>query len=79
MAIEKIDYSCKDAFTLLTIKDAKEARKKLMVIYGCTTLQQFYQRRKKYTNIPAHIKDKVEEMFNSYGVPKNLVWKITRK
>lgn len=79
MAILKLDYSCKDAFALLTVRDAKEAREKLMEIYGCNTKQQFYQRRKRYTNIPAHVKEQVEQMFQEYGIQKSDVWKITEK
>ena len=77
MAILKLDYSCKEAFALLTVRDAREARQRLMEIFGCNTKQQFYQRRKRYTNIPAHIKEEVERMFQEYGLRKEQIWKIT--
>ena len=76
MAISKVHYSCKDAFKFLPLGAIEDVKLNLYEIFGCTTWQQFYLRRKDYPNIPAQVKEDVEKLFLEYGIKKEEVWKI---
>ena len=76
MAINKVHYSCKDAFNFLPLWSIEEVKNSLYEIFGCTTWQQFYLKRKDYPNIPAQVKEEVESLFDKYGVKKEEIWKI---
>lgn len=71
-----IHYSFKKAFNCVTLADSKAIKAEIMEILGDVTVARFYQVRRDYPNIPAHIKQEIEEIFLRYGVSKSEIWDI---
>ena len=76
MAKRIIHYSFKKAFNCVTLADSKAIKAEIMEILGDVTVARFYQVRRDYPNIPAHIKQEIEEIFLRYGVSKSEIWDI---
>lgn len=76
MAKRIIHYSFKKAFNCVTLADSKAIKAKIMEILGDVTVARFYQVRRDYPNIPAHIKQEIEEIFLRYGVSESEIWDI---
>lgn len=71
-----IHYSFKKAFNCVTLADSKAIKAEIMEILGDVTAARFYQVRRDYPNIPAHIKQEIEEIFLRYGVSESEIWDI---
>lgn len=71
-----IHYSFKKAFNCVTLADSKAIKAEIMEILGDVTAARFYQVRRDYPNIPAHIKQEIEEIFLKYGVSESEIWDI---
>lgn len=76
MAKRIIHYSFKKAFNYVTLADSKAIKAEIMEILGDVTVARFYQVRRDYPNIPAHIKQEIEDIFLKYGVSKSGIWDI---
>lgn len=76
MAIQKVHYSFKPGFDLLKNSQTSAAKADLMQVLGLKYETTFYKKRKDYPNIPAFLKDKIEEIFSKYGVDKRDIWDI---
>lgn len=76
MAKRIIHYSFKKAFNCVTLADSKTIKAEIMEILGDVTVARFYQVRRDYPNIPAHIKQEIEEIFLRYGVSESEIWDI---
>lgn len=76
MAKRIIHYSFKKAFNCVTLADIKAIKAEIMEILGDVTIARFYQVRRDYPNIPAHIKQEIEEIFLKYGVSESEIWDI---
>lgn len=74
MAKRIIHYSFKKAFNCVTLADSKAIKAEIMEILGDVTIARFYQVRRDYPNIPAHIKQEIEEIFLRYGVSESEIW-----
>ncbi|MEG1006566.1 MAG: hypothetical protein RSO15_09845 [Bacteroides sp.] len=60
---------CKEHYSQLN-SDLKE-------YLGCKSDQYYYLKRKRYIDMPEHIKKDIEEIFSKYGVEPDDVWIIT--
>ena len=76
MAKRIIHYSFKKAFNCVTLADSKAIKAEIIEILGDVTVARFYQVRRDYPNIPAHIKQEIEEIFLRYGVSESEIWDI---
>lgn len=76
MAKRIIHYSFKKAFNGVTLADSKAIKAEIIEILGDVTVARFYQVRRDYPNIPAHIKQEIEEIFLRYGVSESEIWDI---
>lgn len=76
MAKRIIHYSFKKAFNCVTLTDSKAIKAEIIEILGDVTVARFYQVRRDYPNIPAHIKQEIEEIFLRYGVSESEIWDI---
>lgn len=76
MAKRIIHYSFKKAFNCVTLADSKAIKAEIMEILGDVTVARFYQVHRDYPNIPAHIKQEIEEIFLRYGVSESEIWDI---
>ncbi len=77
MAVKKIYYSFLKGTQKVSKESYMELQASLMNVLGCSTKQHYYQKRKCIPNIPAHVKEDVEKVFNSYGIDDpNDIWDI---
>lgn len=75
MAIKKIHYSVKEACERVAVKDYRFVNEQLQKIFGCSTQQYYYQKRRDFVNMPEHIRQKVEELFMGLGFKKDEIFK----
>ena len=75
--VRKVHYSFKKGCSKIPKGKFQEANVKLMEACGCSTLQAYYNKRKDYVNIPAHVKEEVEYIFSKYGIlDPDEIWEI---
>lgn len=58
-------------------EDYSKLNNELKEFLGCKTRQHYYLRRKKFIDMPEHIKNDIEAIFSRYGIPPDEVWTIT--
>lgn len=69
-----VNYSCMPGVGAVAKKDQADLRTKLMEVFGAGSIGTYYNKVNCYRNIPWHIKQRVDEVFNSFGVPSESVW-----
>lgn len=74
--VKKVHYSVKKACEEVPHKDYARVNAALMEIFGCSTKQYFYEKRKDFVNMPAHIIDKVKSLFTSLGFKEENIFEI---
>lgn len=80
MAITKVCYSFVKGTQKVTREDYPILQDRLYKLMGCSSLQEYYRKRKSYTNIPAHIKEGIESVFADFGITNtDEIWDINRK
>jgi hypothetical protein len=76
MAKRIIHYSFRKAFDKLTLGDGKAVKSEIIEALGDVSVARFYQIRRDYPNIPAYIKQEIEQIFLKYGVLESEIWEI---
>ena len=76
MAKRIIHYSFRKAFDKLTLGDGKAVKSEIIEALGDVSVARFYQIRRDYPNIPAYIKQEIEQFFLKYGVLESEIWEI---
>lgn len=76
MAKRIIHYSFRKAFDKLTLGDGRAVRAEIIEVLGDVSAARFYQIRRDYPNIPAYIKQEIEQIFLKYGVLESEIWEI---
>lgn len=76
MAKRIIHYSFRKAFDKLTLGDGGAVRSEIIEVLGDISAARFYQIRRDYPNIPAYIKQEIEQIFLKYGVLESEIWEI---
>ena len=76
MAKRIIHYSFRKAFDKLTLGDGRAVRSEIIEVLGNISAARFYQIRRDYPNIPAYIKQEIEQIFLKYGVLESEIWEI---
>ena len=76
MAKRIIHYSFRKAFDKLTLGDGKAVKSEIIEALGDVSVARFYQIRREYPNIPAYIKQEIEQIFLKYGVLESEIWEI---
>jgi len=78
MVIKKVTYSFKKGCHKVSKESYMELQKTLMECMGCSTTQQYYQKRKGITNIPVNVKQAIEGVFADFGIDNpDDIWDIT--
>lgn len=76
MAIEKKYYSFTPGLELLSKSDYSKIQGEIIDFLGCSK-QDYYRKRACYINIPAHIKEGIEFIFNKYNINDlHKIWEI---
>lgn len=76
MAIEKKYYSFNPGLELLSKTDYGKIQGEIIYFLGCSK-QDYYRKRACYINIPAHVKEGIESIFNKYNIKDtHLIWEI---
>lgn len=76
MAIGKKYYSFTPGLELLSKSDYGKIQGEIIDFLGCSK-QDYYRKRACYINIPAHIKEGIEEIFAKYTISEShLIWEI---
>ena len=76
MAKRIIHYTFRKAFGKLTLGDGRAVRSEIIEVLGDISAARFYQIRRDYPNIPAYIKQEIEQIFLKYGVLESEIWEI---
>ena len=66
--VRKVHYSFKKGCGKLPKEKYREVTVRLMVACGCNTSQAYYNKRKDFVNIPAHVKEEIEQIFFIQGI-----------
>jgi len=74
---KKVNYSFLRGCGKVSKEDYSELNQKLKDFLECKTLQHYYLRRRKFMNMPAHIKEGIEKIFSEYGIAPDEIWDIT--
>jgi hypothetical protein len=78
MAIEKLNYSFKKGCGKVMKEDYSKLQKKIMEFLGCKHRQHYYNKRRSYPNMPAHVKVGIEAIFLEFGINNpDDIWNIT--
>ncbi|WP_110312696.1 hypothetical protein [Dysgonomonas alginatilytica] len=76
MAIEKKYYSFTPGLELLSKSDYSKIQGDIIIFLGCSK-QDYYRKRACYINIPAHVKEGIESIFNKYNINDiRQIWEI---
>lgn len=75
---QKLNYSFLKGCGKVSKEDYPALNSEIKEYLGCSTMQYYYLRRKKYTDMPAHVKTGIESIFAKYGItdPED-IWDIT--
>lgn len=76
MAKRIIHYSFRKAFDKLTLGDGRAVKSEIIEVLGDVSVARFYQIRRDYPNIPAYVKQEIEQIFLKYGVLESEIWEI---
>lgn len=76
MAIPHFRYSFAKGFDSLTIGQAREVRSKIYDFLGCTGNPTYSRLKHCYRDIPHHIYEGINRIFESHGVDEGQVWTI---
>lgn len=76
MAKRIIHYSFRKAFDKLTLGDGRAVKSEIIEVLGDVSAARYYQIRRDYPNIPAYIKQEIEQIFLKYGVLESEIWEI---
>ncbi|WP_446788225.1 hypothetical protein [Macellibacteroides fermentans] len=78
MAIQKLNYSFKKGCGKVAKDSYMTLQEELMKTLGCSTTQQYYQKRKGIVNIPVNVKEAIEAVFVKYDIDNpDEIWEIT--
>lgn len=72
--VKKVHYSVKKACEQVPYRDYAHVNSVLMEIFGCSTKQYFYEKRKDFVNMPAHIIEKVKNLFIGLGFKEDEIF-----
>ncbi len=80
MAIRKVYYSFIKGMQKVSKEDYPLLQNEIYNFLGCSSLQEYYKKRKSYMNIPAHVKEGIESIFSKYNInnPED-IWDINSK
>ena len=77
MAVKNLFYSFLPGTGKVAKQDYSNLQDRLYEAMGCSSLPEYYRKRKRYMNIPAHLKQSIEDVFNEFGVDSTDIWNIT--
>jgi hypothetical protein len=77
MAIPHFSYSFAPGFDKLTLEDARKIKKELYEYLRCTAESDFSRKKHSFRDVPQHIYDGINLIFQRYGVQPSDVWKIS--
>lgn len=69
-------YSCKPGINMVPLQDQSDLRYNLMQVFGNPSYTSYYNKINAYRNIPWHIKEAVEKVFEQYGLTPDKIWNI---
>lgn len=76
--MRKLNYSFKKGCGKVSQEDYMKLQDELFDVLGCKTKQHYYQKKAKIPNIPAHVKESIENVFKKYGINNpDDIWDIT--
>lgn len=73
----KMNYSFAPGCGRVSKADYRNLNEELRQYLGCKSMTHYYYKRKRYVDIPAHIKEGIEEIFAKYNVLPEFIWEIT--
>lgn len=73
----KVNYSFLPGCGKVCKADYSQLNEELRQYLGCKTMTHYYYKRKRYVDIPAHIKEGIEEIFKKYNISPEEIWDIT--
>lgn len=73
-----MNYSFVKGCVKVSKENYRQLNDELKNFLGCKTLQYYYVKRKRYVDMPEHVKKGIEQIFSKYGVsnPED-IWDIT--
>lgn len=75
---QRMNYSFLKGCGKVCKEDYSKLNAELKKYLGCKTMPHYYLRRKRYIDMPSHVKNGIESIFAKYGItnPEN-IWDIT--
>lgn len=70
------DYSFAPAFEKLTLAEAKQVKAEIITELEISTAMEWYNRKKRWRNIPEWAYSIITAIFTRHGVPENEVWHV---
>lgn len=74
---QKMNYSFLKGCGKVCKEDYSKLNAELKEYLGCKTLTHYYLKRKRFIDMPVHIKEGIENIFFKYNVPSDDIWTIT--
>lgn len=74
---QKLNYSFAKGCGKVSKENYSALNAELKEFLNCSTAQYYYLRRKKYVDMPAHVKTGIESIFSKYGISPEDIWEIT--
>lgn len=78
MAIPHFRYSFASGFDKMTLEDIRKAKAELYDFLGCTAKSDFSRKKHSFRDIPQHIYEGVNLIFQKYGVQEKDIWLISK-
>lgn len=76
MAI-RMNYSFIKGCGKVCKEDYSKLNTELKEYLGCKTMTHYYLKRKRFIDMPVHIKEGIEAIFSKYNVSPEEIWEIT--
>lgn len=76
MAIPHFRYSFASGFDKMTLEDIRKAKAELYDLLGCTAESDFSRKKHSFRDIPQHIYEGINRIFQKYGVQEEDIWTI---
>lgn len=77
MAIPHFRYSFASGFDKMTLEDIRKAKTELYEFLGCTAESDFSRKKHSFRDIPQHIYEGINQIFQKYGVQEEDIWVIS--
>lgn len=66
--MQRMNYSFLKGCVKVSKENYRSLNNELRNFLGCKTLQYYYVKRKRYVDMPEHVKKGIENIFAKYGV-----------